>query len=346
MNECLLCKKDMKKSKNYFGKSCINYIYNSLELDVKVKNKEEKLCKYIKKQTNINPLNKQDEQLLIDRYLTLHLLNKLKYGNHEKLKEKINQDLILFNKNKVCLSKSITLKDIYDLCKKQDNFDKSIKELKKSINNKDIDKIKLLISTFSFIFNIKQNEKQYKKDTYKKMQYVFWQTVIEGGKVLNNYDISAYLLQHSLEENPEDLYIKEGFIVDAIKEDRIFKNYLNRIVKEYGANVNEFIFDSSNDDKYSLSFENGDLYYSIHKSDLFIKGYKSNNNWNLEITLYDKYDYSKKKTLKQYYNDTSSISKSIFSSTLYNLASNSVDQKVIKEYNIYVTFKIYNYEVK
>ena len=345
MQECMLCKRDMKKTHDLFGKGCIKYIYNSLDLDIKVKDKEKELCKYIKKQTNIKTINKQEEQILIDRYLTIHLLNKLKYGNHELLKEQVNQDLILFNKNKMCSINNITLKEVYDLCKKQDMFDKNIKELKKNINNKNIDKIKLIISTFSFIFNLKRNEKQYKKDTFKKMQFVFWQTVVEGGRVLKDYNISAYLLQHSLEENPGDLNITDGFILDAIKEDEIFKKNIKDIVKQYGKKTNKFIFDSNKDDSFPLTFSNGDLYYSIHNSELYIKGNKVNNLWDLEIKLEDKYDYSKMKKPSEYYNDTSSASKSLFSSTLYNLASKSVDFKVIKEYYIYIKFNIDNFKV-
>lgn len=56
------------------------------------------------------------------------------------------------------------------------------------------------------------------------------------------------------------------------------------------------------------------------------------------------YDYSKAKNLIQYYNDTNSISKSILSSSLYNLAAFSNYFNVIKIYEINIEFTINDYQ--
>lgn len=63
------------------------------------------------------------------------------------------------------------------------------------------------------------------------------------------------------------------------------------------------------------------------------------------MRLHDRYDYSKQKNLFEYYNDTSSIAKSLLSSTLYNLASFSVQNGVMKEYNIDIKIYIKEFEV-
>lgn len=87
------------------------------------------------------------------------------------------------------------------------------------------------------------------------------------------------------------------------------------------------------------------MYFSIHSADLYIKGKKANNKWNLKIKLHDIYDYSKPKTLSEYYNDTSSTAKSLLSSTLYNFASFSTKCGVMKEYNIDIQLHIEGFEV-
>jgi len=58
MNECLLCKRDMKKAKTIFGTGCLKSIYDLLELEIpkKTKNKEVYLIKNIMKEMNIKNL--------------------------------------------------------------------------------------------------------------------------------------------------------------------------------------------------------------------------------------------------------------------------------------------------
>lgn len=94
-----------------------------------------------------------------------------------------------------------------------------------------------------------------------------------------------------------------------------------------------------------MNFNDKDLYFAIHSADLNIKGERFNKKWNLEIKLHDRYDYSKFKTLNQYYKDTSSMAKSLLSSTLYNFASFSVYCGVLKEYNIDIIITIKEFEV-
>lgn len=83
-----------------------------------------------------------------------------------------------------------------------------------------------------------------------------------------------------------------------------------------------------------------DLYYSLNKVDLYIDAIKKGEKWELDIKLNDIYDYSEVKKIDKYYRDTKSIPKSIFSSTIYNLAWFSMKSNVMKEYKIYIELKI------
>ena len=350
MHECILCKKDMKKSKNQFGSGCINNVIKFLNITKpsRIKNKEQLLYKNIMKRTNISNINKQQQIWLADRYLTYQYLDNLHYGNFDNLKQQINIDIENVNNvsrfEELSTVRKIKLKEAYDLYKKEKKFDTNIHKIKNN-KYKDDKELKLLITSISFIFNMYKNKTQYKKNSFKAMQYAFWQTVIEVGREYAGFDISADFLQHSLKENPKNLLISEGKIIDEIKKDNQFQENINNIVKKYGKNNNDFIFDSKATDDFPMNFNNNDLYFAIHSASLKVVGKFQDEKWTLHIELHDRYDYSDFKEINQYYNDTNSIPKSIFSSTLYNLAYYSVKFKVMKEYDIDIQFELNDFEV-
>lgn len=350
MHECMLCERDIKKSKTVFGSGCINNIFKFLDMSkpYRAKNKEQLLYKNVIKRTHVSNINKNQKVWLTDRYLTYQYLDKLPYGDFELLKLELNTDIQNINKTKkfedMITSQEIKLKQAYDLYKKEQKFETNLTKIKNN-EYKDIDELKLLFTTISFIFNLYGNKSQYEKDAFKAMQYAFWQTVIEVGRSYFEFDISADFLQHSLEENPEDLYIEEGKVVEEIIKDKQFQENINNIVKEYGKDCKEFVFDSDNDENFPMNFDESDLYFSIHSASLKIVGKKQGKNWNLDIKLHDRYDYSIFKYPDKYYNDTNSIPKSIFSSTIYNLAYFSMKFKVMKEYNIDVHIELNDFEV-
>lgn len=350
MHECLLCKRDMKASKDVFGKSCLRNIYSFLDLKMprKVSMREENLHKNVMNLTNTRIINTKQQIWLTDRYLTYQYLDKIPYGNYNSIKNQINTDMKNIKQVKKDeepkSAKIISLKQAYDLYKKVTKFQDGIDKISKG-NFTDEDSIKTIITSLSFIFNMGKNKKQYEKNSFKAMQYVFWQTVIEIGGKYAEFPISADFLQHSLEEKPEDIVITNGRIIQEIINDESFKKNIKDIVNKYGENNNEFTFDSSEDNSFPMNFNDKDLYFSIHSAELYIKGKKVNDKWNLEIKLHDRYDYSKPKMPNQYYNDTSTIAKSLFSSTLYNLASFSVYCGVMKEYDIDIIISIEGLEV-
>lgn len=63
------------------------------------------------------------------------------------------------------------------------------------------------------------------------------------------------------------------------------------------------------------------------------------------MKIHDRYDYSEPKTPDKYYNDTSSVAKSLLSSSLYNLTHFSTKCGVMKEYDIDIQLYIEGFEV-
>lgn len=136
MHECLLCKRDMKTSKNIFGNGCINNIFNVLEIKrpKRVKSKEEFLLTSIMEKNNILKLNKNRQMWLADRYLTREYLEKLHYVDVDEVKSEITRDIGQISKIKsveeLKSARKITLKESYDLYRDQEKFDSNIKKLK------------------------------------------------------------------------------------------------------------------------------------------------------------------------------------------------------------------------
>lgn len=351
MHECMLCLRDMKKSKSQFGNGCINNIFEFLDIKkpTRGKDKEQLLYRNIMNKTNITGVNKKQKNWLTDRYLTYQYLDKLHYGNFDKLKEQINTDIAKVNKVKkfeeMITTRKIKLKEAYDLYKKERKFENNLSKLKNSNDEEDDEKLKLLFTSFSYIFNMYRNKNQYEKNSFIEMQYAFWQTVIEVGGRYANFELAAQFLQHSLEEKPEDLVFTEGKIIEEIKKQEQFQKTISKIIKKYGSNNNEFVFDSNVDKDFPVSFSDKDLYFAINRAELKMIGRKQNENWDLDIKLHDTYDYTDFKNINDYYFDTNSVLKSIFSSTLYNLAYYSIKFKVMKEYDVDVEFEWNNFKV-
>lgn len=350
MHECLLCKRDMKVANDTFGNGCIRNIYSFLDIQIpkKVKLREDTLYKNVMKKTNKNMVNKKQRVWLTDRYLTYNYLDKLKYGNYDDIKEKINNEIENIDRIKrieeIKTAQEIQLKEAYDLYRKEKKFETNFEKIKNK-KYKDNNELKVLIAGISFIFNMYRNKNQYEKNSFKAMQYAFWQLVIEGGREFADFHISAKFLQHSLEEKPEDLLFIDGKEVEDIINDKHFQDNINKIVQIYGENSSEFLFDSNNDDRFPMNFNEKDLYFSIHSADLIVIGEKREEKWNLQIKLHDRYDYTKPKNIVKYYTDTKNVVKSVFSSTLYNLAYLSMKFGVMKEYNIDVQIELNGFEV-
>ncbi len=89
IGECMLCKRDMKVSNTTFGKGCERNIYEILNIPYsrEIKDKEEYLYAYIMKKTGAIGLNREQQQILVNRYLANVYLEQIPYGNIEKYKK-------------------------------------------------------------------------------------------------------------------------------------------------------------------------------------------------------------------------------------------------------------------
>lgn len=337
MHECLLCERDMKKSKNIFGNGCTNNILKFLNIKkpIKCKNKEQFLYKSIMKTTHILNINNNQKIWLTDRYLTYEYLNKLHYGDFENLKRQVKQDIENVNKvekfETLITARKIKLKEAYNLYKRERKFETDLNKLTNIQNYKEDEKIKLMISGFSYIFHMYKNKSQYDKNSFKAMQYAFWQTVIEVGGRYFNYELAAVLLQKSLEKNPQNFVITDEKLIEMIIRDANLKNKINEIINKHKMETEIYMPIGQ---EY-VTFENSDLYFAIHNANIEMTAKQDSNlNWNVNIALSDTFDFTKWKTPLEYYFDANNIPKSILSSTLYNLAFISQKLGIIKEYDV------------
>ena len=138
------------------------------------------------------------------------------------------------------------------------------------------------------------------------------------------YYTSAWLFEHSLQSNPNDVYRGDGSrIANLVKEDGQFKSTLNDVLKE---NENENYFNVNKD----VYFNNGDLLYSIHAATITFSGTKSSNGWKIKCSFKDTYDFSKFFSYKD----------SPVASFANNIAVICEDLKALNPYDIYVNFTI------
>lgn len=255
-------------------------------------------------------------------------------GNYNLIKKQISYDIQnvkqIKNDKEPKSSRNMSLKQVYDLYKKVTKFQNGIDRIIKC-DFTDEERLKALITSISFVFNMSKNKNQYEKNAFKAMQYAFWQTVIEVGGKYFDYELASKLLQNSLDEKPKEFIITDDKIIKTIKKDKNFQDKLKEILNNH---KNQKSFNVLKVEE-SLTFENSDLYFAIHIADVELKAEKNEELiWNVNIKLTDKFDFTKFKMPMDYYNDAKSILQSMLSSTLYNLAFISQKLGVVKEYDV------------
>jgi len=130
------------------------------------------------------------------------------------------------------------------------------------------------------------------------MQLTLLEIIVAGGRGFK-FDLSADLLQHSLQKNPEDITIEDKDIINAILIDANFKSTINDMIDKYGKNTKHFKIEKNEEDKFK--FDDKDLYFAIHGVYVNMEATKNDNNkWNLDIVLQDTYDYTEFKDIWKY----------------------------------------------
>ena len=338
MNKCALCGRKISNREYNFGLGCLKKMCNSVGLyNVKNMQGEDLLNKRVSKLCNKRALSKKQKQLLTDRYLTLNLLNEVPIASYDRYKKLLQKDIDNINRTRTNMSSSniITLKqasEINKIYKKNEN-------IFQKIMNGEYDTIqKISFSVVNLAFSLYYNKKPYLSDELQWLQHY----VLKGGIMflsMKGYKYSAEFLDHSLQENPSDLFINNNGIVDIIKINNDFKKTINNIILKYGDQTH---FDTGKNNE-SLSFESGDLFAVLHNAYIQVIGNKQpNNNWNLQITLSDVYDFTEFKTLREYFEDDETFK--LLATIGNNIAILGTSCNIVNPYNVTITFNLENWE--
>ena len=172
----------------------------------------------------------------------------------------------------------------------------------------------------------------YVNEAQKAAQRKFWKT---GSQLLLrdrwSYETSAWMLEHSLQDNPTDILRgNDSRIAHMINNDSAYLSALdNAIAKAEHDKLDNY--------KITVQFNDGDLYYSIHKSTLYLTGYKCDDGtWIVNAILEDEYDFTE---IQSFMDDGGGWSNQASKGTLANdLAVISQKTGAINSYHVTVNF--------
>ena len=338
MNRCALCGRKISNGEFNLGLGCLKKAYNSMQIkNVKNLKGEYLLNNKIQRVCNRKKLPKLQSQMLTDRYLTLTLLNEVPLKEYDKYRQSIQNDINVINKK----TKLEELSSFNDITLKQASEVNKIYNKNKNVFEKIMNGDYDLLQNISFMivnlaFSQYYNRKPYLDDMNQKLQLY----VLKGGVLslrLIKYNFAADCLEHSLEHNPENIYLTEGRTIQDIQEDNCFKEKINSIIEE---NKNKKSFNVTT----LLGFDNGNLLLALHNTTLQVKGEKTKDNkWKLEIKISDLYDFKDLKELEEYVNGDN-IFKGFATSIANNLAMIATSCKIVSTYNIEIRFTIENWE--
>ena len=145
------------------------------------------------------------------------------------------------------------------------------------------------------------------------------------------YLTSAWMLEHSLDDNPSDIWRgNDSRIAYLVNHDSA---YLTALDKKIKSSRNGKVEGYLNTDPFAT----GDLYYSIHKSSIYVSGYKQKNGkWIVHTTLTDTYDFTE---IQTFMNDNGGWSKQATLGTVANdTAAISQFLNAINPYEVTVDF--------
>lgn len=336
MKRCILCGRKISNEKYNFGLGCLKKscqcvgITNAKNLKFE-NNLNNKICKLNGKVL----LNKQQKQLLTDRYLTYHMLEQVDIPHYKKITSLVGKDIknINYRTKKVKSSNIITLKDASEILKLYMRYKKlleqtqeySKEELKNELQN-------LPWDTLMFAFSTHYEKKPYLSELIQVVQLFAWKMCAKGAELLLDWKVGAKFLNHSLQANPKDIDITKGIVVERIKQDINFKKAISKVLSN-NKNKEDFL-----ENQIGILFDKFDLKLGLNNVIMSMSGKKEKDHWALNITMTDRFDFTDLKELTEYIKDD--IIKSAFLSTMNNLGMLSTAYNVINEYNITIQFSM------
>ena len=159
-------------------------------------------------------------------------------------------------------------------------------------------------------------------------QYEFWEEVA-CGLLLAGFEFSADFLFNSLREHPTNrCYHNNSSLAKRIKQNKEFQRKVDQAISTGSLGP------------FGVVFENDmDLFGAIHRASFVVIPVKGNDEKaRYHIKMYDKYDFD---YIESYSISSSSLMKSLF---IYagiegnNLAVTSMEDGVLREFNIHVDF--------
>ncbi len=190
---------------------------------------------------------------------------------------KVNNDYIAYLNDD---DKKIT--DDYTL--KSDSYEIDDKKEPKLTACKSVDEIKEVLN-----------------ETQKNIQRKVWRYGAENYlRKQRGFETSAWMLEHALQDNPSDIVRKnDSRIAYLINNDKNYLSALDNVI----SNSKNGVIDTKIED---VVFDEGDLYFSIHSADIYVKGYKQDDGkWLIYSQLEDMYDFTKIQTYMDKYPDFS-----------------------------------------
>ncbi len=105
-------------------------------------------------------------------------------------------------------------------------------------------------------------------------------------------ETSAWMLEHSLQDNPSGIWRgNDSRIAYLVNNDKAYLKALDEKIRQSRNGKIKGKLEN-------VVFDNGDLYYSIHKSDIYVNGYRQENGkWIIKAKLEDEYDFTEIMTL-------------------------------------------------
>ena len=237
MQKCSLCGRKISNRRYCFGLGCLKKVCTMIGIE-RAKNlkHEARVNNEVQRVVGKKLLNKKQEQLLTNRYLTYLVLSQIEIPHYQnvanytkeildKIDNKTTESKLKKNKNYIPLKEAFEILKLYNRYKEM--FDKTEKmteeELRKEAQN-------LPWDTIMFAFSSYYEKKPYLSELIQVVQLFVWKIgVILSAPFL---ECGSEFLNYSLQEKPQDLHITEGKIIEKIKRDENFINKIEEIIEK------------------------------------------------------------------------------------------------------------------